>query len=118
MRSRLAMLVAVAVAVAAVAYVIIRLAPSPSGPAVAQASLPSSPASYLGVYEHGPPGNYRPDAEFTRAVGRQPNLVGYYSGWGERFRRRSRETVDEHGAVTIMQWDPTDVGRRDRRGRL
>ena len=103
------MLVAVAAAVAAVAYVIIRLAPFPSGPAVAQASLPSSPASYLGVYEHGPPGTYQPVAGFTMAVGRQPNLVGYYSGWGEPFKASFAETVHGHGAVTILQMDPTDA---------
>jgi hypothetical protein len=45
--------------------------------------------------------------EFRRAVGRQPNLVGYYSGWGERFATAFADTVRRHGAVTIMQWDPT-----------
>ncbi len=103
------MIVAVVVAVAAVAYVIIRFAPSPSGPAVARASLPTGAASYLGVYETGPPHNYQPVAGFTKAVGTQPNLVGYYSGWRERFMTPFAETVSRHGAVTILQWDPTNV---------
>ena len=103
------MLVAVAVAVAAVAYAIIRFAPSPSGPAIARASLPANPASYLGTYEHGPPDTYQPDAEFAQAVGRQPNLVGYYSGWEEVFKTSFAETVRGHGAVTILQMDPTDA---------
>jgi mannan endo-1,4-beta-mannosidase len=106
MRSRPATLVAVAVAVAAVAVVIIRFAPS-GRPAVARAPLPASPASYLGVYESGPPGTYRPDADFTKAAGLQPNLIGYYSGWGERFATSFAETVRSHGAVTILQIDPT-----------
>ena len=54
------MLVAAVVAIAAVAYAIIRFGPSPSGPAVARASLPSGVASYLGVYETGPPRTYQP----------------------------------------------------------
>jgi hypothetical protein len=103
------MLVAVVVAVAAVTAVIIRLAPSPSGPAVARASMPTRVASYLGVYEHGAPGTYQADAEFTRAAGRQPNLVGYYSGWGEHFALSFARTVRRHGAVTIVQIDPTDA---------
>ena len=90
---------------------------SPSGSAVARAPLPTSPASYLGVYEHGTPGNYQPDAVFTKAVGRQPNLVGYYSGWGEPFKASFAETVHGHGAVTILQMDPTGASvSKHRRG--
>jgi Glycosyl hydrolase family 26 len=107
MRSRLVTLAAVVAVVAAVAYVIIRLAPQPSSPDVAQASLPTGMASYLGVYEKGPPQQYELAAQFRDAVGRQPNLVGYYSGWGERFATQFADTVSRHGAVTIMQWDPT-----------
>jgi Glycosyl hydrolase family 26 len=110
MRSRLVTLAVVVVAVAAVAAIIIRFAPSPSGPGVAQASLPTGVASYLGVYESGgPPRTYQPVARFAKTIGRQPNLVGYYSGWEEHFQTSSAQTVSGHGAVTIMQWDPTDV---------
>ena len=71
------------------------------------ASLQASPASYLGVYENGPPATYQPVANFTEAVGTQPNLVGYYSGWGEPFKDSFAETVHQHGAATIVQMDPT-----------
>jgi mannan endo-1,4-beta-mannosidase len=109
MKSRLAMVVAVVAVVTAIAYAIIRFAPSPSGPAAAHASLPTSLASYLGVYENGPPHVYQPVADFARAAGRQPNLVGYYSGWPERFATKFAETVRSHGGVTILQMDPTNV---------
>ena len=108
MRSRALMLLAVAVAVVAVAAVIIRFGPT-DGPVAARAPLPTSPASYLGVYENGPPATYLPVAGFTKAVGRQPNLVGYYSGWGEPFKASFAETVHGRGAVTILQMDPTDA---------
>jgi len=110
MKSRLVTLAAVVGAVAAVAAVIIRFGPSPgpSGPAVA-ASLSAGPASLLGVYENGPPHIYQPVAEFARVAGRQPNLVGYYSGWGEHFQTQFAQTVRQHGAVTILQWDPTNA---------
>jgi hypothetical protein len=107
MRSGRSMIAAVAVAVAAVAVVIIRFGPSGSDPGHALATLSTAPASYLGVYESGPPQHYGPVADFTKATGRQPNLVGYYSGWGERFQAGFAQTVSRHGAVTILQWDPT-----------
>ena len=55
----------------------------------------------------GPPHRYQPVADFTKAIGRQPNLVGYYSGWGESFATSFADTVRRHDAVTILQWDPT-----------
>jgi Glycosyl hydrolase family 26 len=73
----------------------------------ARAPLPTGPAAYLGVYESGPPLTYQPVTEFARASGRRPNLVGYYSGWGVPFARSFAETVRSHGAVTILQMDPT-----------
>ena len=103
MRSRQVILVVVAIAVVAVVFMVIRLVSSGSS-----GSLPPDPDSYLGVYETGPPGTYQPVADFTRAVGRQPNLVGYYSGW-EPFQTSFAETVFTHGATTILQWDPTSV---------
>jgi Glycosyl hydrolase family 26 len=110
MRSRLVLPLALAIAAAAVAVTITRVAsssPSPSRPPVALASLLPSLASYLGVYETGPPRAYQPVANFAVAAGRQPNLVGYYSGWGERFAAPFAERVRVHGAVTIVQIDPT-----------
>jgi mannan endo-1,4-beta-mannosidase len=103
------MLVGVLVAVAAIAYAIVRFAPSPSSPPVAHASLPTGSASYLGVYEHGTPHSYQMVANFATVAARQPNLVGYYSGWKERFATSFAETVHAHGAVTILQMDPTGV---------
>jgi mannan endo-1,4-beta-mannosidase len=108
MRSRLVVLVAVVIAAASIAFAVTRgAASSPSRPPVARASLPSGLASYLGVYERGTPSTYQPVADFARAAGKQPNLVGYYSGWGERFATSFAETVRRHGAVTILQMDPT-----------
>ena len=103
------MLVGVVVAVAAVTYAIVRFAPSPSSPPVANATLPTSAASYLGVYEHQTPHSFQLVANFATVAGRQPNLVGYYSGWKERFATSFAETVRGHGAVTILQMDPTGV---------
>jgi hypothetical protein len=109
-RSRLVILAAIVIAAAAVIVTVTRL-PTPSPPRSPDegTSLPSKSASYLGVYESGAPSTYQPVAAFTRLTGRQPNLVGYYSGWGEPFKTSFAETVSGHGAVTMVQMDPTLV---------
>jgi hypothetical protein len=111
MRSRLVILVATAVVAAAVvAFALVRVSassPPPFRSPVGSGSLSPNQASYLGVYESGPPGTYQPVADFARAVGRQPNLVGYYSGWREPFKTSFAQTVRQHGAATIVQIDPT-----------
>jgi hypothetical protein len=110
MRSRLVTLAAIVIAAAAVFTVI--LVPTSSPPSrspEASTSLPSKSDSYLGVYETGPPSTYQPVAGFTRLIGKQPNLVGYYSGWGEPFKTSFAATVSGHGAVTVVQMDPTAV---------
>jgi hypothetical protein len=109
MRSRLVVLVALLITAAAVVFTISRFVPFSSDAAVAPASPPTRPGSYLGVYETRALTSYQPVADFTQAVGRQPNLVGYYSGWGEPFKISFAQTAHEHGAATIMQWDPTDA---------
>jgi hypothetical protein len=109
MRSRLVVFVAAAVAAAAVAFAVTRVTSSPSVPAASSPPLPTGQASYLGVYEKGPPHAYWPVDVFERAAGRQPNLVGYYSGWDEGFAAGFAQTARAHGAITILQMDPTDA---------
>jgi Glycosyl hydrolase family 26 len=106
MRSRLAILVALVIAAAAVLVVVSHFAwPADH----AAPSLPSDQASYLGVYESGPPRTYQPVADFMSATGTEPNLVGYYSGWREPFQASFAGTIRQQGATTIVQWDPTNV---------
>ena len=101
------LLVAVVIAAAAVAFAVSRVGSPASRRAAAAASLPTRPASYLGVYEPGAPGAYQPVAGFAKAAGRQPDIVGYFSGWTQPFARSFAERARGHGAVTIVQIDPT-----------
>jgi hypothetical protein len=103
MRSRLAILVAIVVAAGAVVFAVSRFISFSSG----TGSLPTDQASYLGVYESGVLQSYQQVADFSKAAGMPPNLVGYYSGWEEPFQVSFAETVHSHGAVTLLQWDPT-----------
>jgi mannan endo-1,4-beta-mannosidase len=110
MTSRLVTFLAIALAVAALAGASIRLiGSSGSKPPAAHASLPASPAAYLGVFDAGAPPSYAPIAEFTQAARRTPNLVGYYSGWAEPFDTSFADMIRTHGAIPFVQIDPTDA---------
>jgi hypothetical protein len=101
---------ALAIAAAAVTLAVSRVAFSSSPPRSAApqaATLPASPASYLGVYAPGVPATYQQVADFAKAAGRQPNLVGYYSGWTESFAASFAQQIHRHGAVPIVQIDPS-----------
>ena len=98
MRSRLMIVAAVAIAAACVAFAVTQAVSSSSGLALAGTSLPTGQASYLGVYENGPPHTYQPVAEFASVVGRQPNLVLYYRGWGQHFDAGFAKAAASHGA--------------------
>ena len=73
------------------------------------ASLTPEPAAYLGVFEPGAPPGYAELASFGQAAGRQPNLVGYYSGWAQPFDMSFAQTIRRHGVIPFVQIDPTDA---------
>jgi hypothetical protein len=106
MRPRFALLIALVLATVALTYAGSRFALSLSPPVV-HASLPHRSASYLGVYEAGAPPAYEPVADFAKTAGKQPNLVGYFSGWAEPFATSFAERIRSHGAIPFVQIDPT-----------
>ena len=107
MRSRLVTIVALVIAAIAVSLAAGRLIPHSSQPPVVKAPLPPSVASYLGVYEVGSPPAYQPIADFAKAVGGQPNLVGYYSGWAQPFATSFAAAIHRQGVIPFVQIDPT-----------
>jgi mannan endo-1,4-beta-mannosidase len=78
-----------------------------SAPGRSNGALSTKEASYLGVFATGTPDTYQSVSGFTRAAGRQPNLIGYYSGWDEPFKTGFAQQVRQHGATTIIQINPT-----------
>ncbi len=110
MKSRLAMCLAVVLAGAAVGVAVGNLAhSSPPNPPAAHATLPSALAAYMGVFEPGAPPDYGVIASFGQMAGRQPNLVGYYSGWAQQFDMSFARTIHANGAIPFVQIDPTDA---------
>jgi mannan endo-1,4-beta-mannosidase len=65
--------------------------------------------SYVGVYEPDAPYSYDEVNQFAQDIGRQPNLVSYYSPWLWPFEAGFASLAAEHGAVTLVQMDPNDV---------
>src|SRR5215831_3358416 len=106
-QARLVLLMAVVIAAAAVAFAVSRFGTHDSRRVAVAAPLPTRSASYLGVYEPGSPGAYQRVAGFAKAAGRQPDIVGYFSGWSQPFAASFAERARRHGAVTIVQIDPT-----------
>jgi mannan endo-1,4-beta-mannosidase len=82
-----------------------------SVPKVVHASLPSTGFGYLGVYEgsNTTPGQYAQVEQFAQAVGRQPNIVMYYTSWGEPFSIPFAQTALQHGATLLVDLDPTST---------
>ena len=107
MRPRIVMLLAFVIAAVAVGFTGARftLLPSPHSPV--HSSLPPALDSYLGVFEPGSPPSYQPIEEFATAAGRQPNLIGYYSGWAQPFDTSFAEMVHRHGLIPFVQIDPS-----------
>jgi mannan endo-1,4-beta-mannosidase len=64
---------------------------------------------YLGVYEPDAPGSYAGIDQFAQAIGKQPNLVSYYSPWLEPFQLGFASSAASHGAIILVQIDATNV---------
>jgi len=99
------------IAVALIAGLFVLAHRPPAIPPPVTRALPTAPGSYLGVAEAGEVGSYRPVDTFARAVGRQPNLVLYYSAWGDPFQFRLARAAHDHGATPFVQLDPRQTIR-------
>ncbi len=73
------------------------------------ATLPATPGTYLGVYVPRVPESYAGVTAFTAATGVRPGVVVYYSGWLEPFRASFAALAAKHGAVPLVQLEPTGV---------
>ena len=100
----------VVVLVAAVAVVGVKVfGSSPGAPAPPAPVRAAQPIRYFGVHEPDAPHSYAGIDQFAQRVGRQPNLVSYYSGWNEPFQKAFVKTAASHGATTIVFMDPDNI---------
>jgi mannan endo-1,4-beta-mannosidase len=119
---RLVRVVTAAVAIVAAAAILVAVgvhdrsageksaaAGAPRGAKPIRARLPDTPGAYLGVYAPGVPGSYAGLTAFTSATGVRPRLVVYYSAWLEPFQAGFAAAAARHGAVPLVQIEPTHV---------
>jgi Glycosyl hydrolase family 26 len=110
-RARRRTVIAVTSALALVVFTFLGLAvvEAKQVPTRGQTGLPTTPGSYLGVYTDGVPNSYAGVTAFTNSTGVKPGLVLYYSGWLEPFQTSFASAVAQHGAVPLVQINPTNV---------
>ena len=114
-RIRLVTLIAAVVALISVIFVFVVLGSENAKQTIRSphraehAGLPTTPGSYLGVYATGVPMSYAGITAFTIATGVRPRLVVYYSGWFEPFQASFAASANTHGAVPLVQIDPTKI---------
>jgi mannan endo-1,4-beta-mannosidase len=81
--------------------------------AVLRSRAPAPPHApsvrYLGVYDPQVLTSYAGIDQFAKAIGRQPNIVSYYSAWQEPFQTSFAMTAARHGALPLVQINPVHV---------
>jgi len=104
-----ALAAALAAVIAVVAIAAVWITRDGADPPAAPGALTARPNSYLGVYVDGVPASYAGIRSFAAATGVTPNVVSYYSGWLEQFRRSFADNAARNGAVPLVQVDPTGI---------
>ncbi|MBL1081488.1 beta-mannanase [Streptomyces actinomycinicus] len=64
---------------------------------------------YFGAAVPGAPNSMKNVDVYTKTVGKQPNLVEYYAGWGDGFDATGVRNAWAEGALTLMSWEPFDT---------
>jgi mannan endo-1,4-beta-mannosidase len=111
------MLAATICGMAAIAGLVVFLLQS-SDPAV-QEVIPTLPTAtptpqsktgyYIGVFQREAPNSYAGITAFAKSTGVNPRVVSYYSGWMESFQARFAAEAARHGALPLVQIDPTNI---------
>lgn len=81
----------------------------PSLPTASPASARDTPGYYVGVFKRGAPQSYAGITAFAKTTGVSPRVVSYYSGWYESFQASFAADAARHGALPLVQIDPTNI---------
>lgn len=80
-------------------------APQPTG----KMTVPSRGPLLTGVFADGVPMSWSPVQAFADATGTRPRIALYYSGWGEQFWPTFAQTARAHGAIVLVQLQPSSI---------
>jgi hypothetical protein len=64
---------------------------------------------YFGAAVDGAPTSMKNVDAYAKLVGKQPNLIEYYAGWGDGFDASGVRNAWADGAMTLMSWEPFDT---------
>ena len=68
---------------------------------------------YFGAALDGAPASSRPVKDFTKKVGKQPNMLLYYTAWGDQFDAKAVKNARALGALPVMEWEPFETSMAD-----
>jgi hypothetical protein len=68
---------------------------------------------YFGAALDGAPTSLGPVKDFTTKVGKQPNMLLFYTGWGDGFDARAVRNAHAMGALPVMEWEPFEPSIAD-----
>lgn len=69
---------------------------------------PSGGKKFLGVAAKGAPAAMTNIERFARTAGKKPDLIEFYSAWGDRYEARSVSNSWRYGALAYIAWEPFD----------
>ncbi|MFJ9552077.1 glycoside hydrolase family 26 protein [Streptomyces erythrochromogenes] len=64
------------------------------------------PKKYFGVSRPKAPYDMEPVHEWASLVGKNPNLIVYFAGWGDGFDATGTRNAWGSGALTVVSWEP------------
>ncbi|MET9606560.1 glycosyl hydrolase [Streptomyces sp. NPDC006512] len=61
---------------------------------------------YLGLAADGAPESMKPVEKFASDAGKKPNVIEFYSAWGDQYETKLVRNAWEYGAVPFIAWEP------------
>ena len=78
-----------------------------TAPSRAKLAAPASP--YLGLYTEQAPFNFATYDATAKKIGSEPNVVGYFGGWDEKFRVNAVENAWKRKKLPILTWEARPI---------
>ncbi|WP_328771086.1 glycoside hydrolase family 26 protein [Streptomyces sp. NBC_00286] len=68
---------------------------------------------YLGLAADGAPAKMTAVKDFAEKAGKKPNLIEFYSAWGDQYETRLVKNSWDYGAVSFIAWEPFETPLKD-----
>ncbi|MET8946283.1 glycosyl hydrolase [Streptomyces sp. NPDC004542] len=75
--------------------------------------VPAGRKKYLGLAARGAPASMKNVEAFAKTAGKKPNVVEFYSAWGDRYETRSVRNAWRYGALAYIAWEPFEKSLKE-----